>query len=87
MKFHVLKIYSGNEQTHKLTHDQKKIYEVFNSLSYRKVYRSYSKYISSFDKGTRLLRPSGKLVQLVAKVLQESPDGLLQVPQIYAALQ
>ncbi|XP_034331723.2 uncharacterized protein [Magallana gigas] len=37
--------------------------------------------------GTRLLRPSGKLVQLVAKVLQESPDGLLQVPQIYAALQ
>ncbi|XP_061180867.1 uncharacterized protein LOC133189529 isoform X1 [Saccostrea echinata] len=37
--------------------------------------------------GTRLLRPSRKLVEIVAKVLQDSPDGLLQVPQIYAALQ
>lgn len=44
-------------------------------------------FFSFLVKGTRLLRPSGKLVQLVAQVLQESPDGLLQVPQIYAALQ
>lgn len=61
-------------------------FEDFNSLTYQEGYR-HSKYISYFDKGTRLLRPSGKLVQLVGKVLQESPDGLLQVPQIYAALQ
>ncbi|XP_062566405.1 uncharacterized protein LOC134228728 isoform X2 [Saccostrea cucullata] len=37
--------------------------------------------------GTRLLRPTRKLVEIVAKVLHDSPDGLLQVPQIYAALQ
>ena len=38
-------------------------------------------------KGTRLLKPPNKLVELVAQAINDSPDGLLQVHQIYALLQ
>ncbi|XP_063400476.1 uncharacterized protein LOC134685039 isoform X2 [Mytilus trossulus] len=36
--------------------------------------------------GTRLYRPPDKLVELVADAITESPDGMLQVPQIYTVL-
>ncbi|CAI9730482.1 Forkhead box N2 [Octopus vulgaris] len=38
-------------------------------------------------KGTRLLKPPNKLVELVAQAIDGSPDGLLQVHQIYTVLQ
>ncbi|KAL4225459.1 hypothetical protein ACF0H5_016149 [Mactra antiquata] len=37
--------------------------------------------------GTRLLKPQTKLVELVAQAISGSPDGLLQVQQIYTYLQ
>ncbi|XP_064603123.1 uncharacterized protein LOC135468675 [Liolophura sinensis] len=37
--------------------------------------------------GTRLIKPPNKLVELVAQVLDSSPDGLLQVQHIYTVLQ
>ena len=37
--------------------------------------------------GTRLLKPQTKLVELVAQAINGSPDGLLQVQQIYTFLQ
>ncbi|XP_046364139.2 uncharacterized protein LOC124140551 [Haliotis rufescens] len=37
--------------------------------------------------GTKLLKPPRKLVELVAEAIDQSPDGLLQVQQIYAVLQ
>jgi len=37
--------------------------------------------------GTRLLKPPTKLVELVAQAINGSPDGLLQVQQIYIFLQ
>ncbi|XP_046579291.1 uncharacterized protein LOC124286895 [Haliotis rubra] len=37
--------------------------------------------------GTKLLKPPKKLVELVAEAIDQSPDGLLQVQQIYTVLQ
>ncbi|KAH3884965.1 hypothetical protein DPMN_008951 [Dreissena polymorpha] len=37
--------------------------------------------------GTKLLKPSTKLVEMVAQTITGSPDGLLQVQQIYTYLQ
>ena len=33
--------------------------------------------------GTQLFKPNQKLVELVALAIDESPDGLLQVQQVY----
>ena len=37
--------------------------------------------------GSRLIKPPNKLVELVAQAVDGSPDGLLQVQQIYTYLQ
>lgn len=37
--------------------------------------------------GTKLIKPRRKLVELVAEIIYNSPDGVLQVQQIYSALQ
>jgi len=33
--------------------------------------------------GTKLLKPNKKLVELVAQAIDSSPDGVLQVQQVY----
>lgn len=37
--------------------------------------------------GLCLLRPTTKLVELVAQAINDSPDSMLQVQQVYVALQ
>ncbi|XP_021353414.1 uncharacterized protein LOC110450282 isoform X2 [Mizuhopecten yessoensis] len=37
--------------------------------------------------GSKLIRPPDKLVELVGQAIDGSPDGLLQVPQIYTVVQ
>ena len=37
--------------------------------------------------GTKLLKPGYKLVELVAQAISDSPDGMLQVQQVYTVLQ
>ncbi|KAL3841779.1 hypothetical protein ACJMK2_019880 [Sinanodonta woodiana] len=65
----------------------------------RRSYGNYDCFVTSHNKehvldsprmlpiGTRLLKPSTKLVELVAKAIDSSPDNLLQVQQIYTYLQ
>ena len=37
--------------------------------------------------GVHLLKPSVKLVELVAQAINDSPDALLQVQQVYTVVQ
>lgn len=41
---------------------------------------------SKLSYGTKLLKPPDKLVELVYQAVECSPDGLLQVPQIYTSI-
>ncbi|KAI0234211.1 hypothetical protein LSAT2_015608 [Lamellibrachia satsuma] len=43
--------------------------------------------IVTLPNGVKLLRPPTKLVELVAEAINDSPDGMLQVQQVYLALQ
>lgn len=65
----------------------------------RRSYNNFDCYVTSHNdseqhgnthilpKGTQLLKPANKLVELVAQAINDSPNGLLQVHQIYSALQ
>ncbi|XP_041365712.1 uncharacterized protein LOC121380801 [Gigantopelta aegis] len=48
---------------------------------------NYSDKTQILPEGTKLLKPPSKLVELVAQSIDESPDGMLQVQQIYTVLQ
>lgn len=45
-----------------------------------------SVHIFFYGPGTELVKPGQKLVELVALAIDESPDGVLQVQQVYSYL-